>query len=109
MLCQLTYQRGSMPEYVVFDNNCSLSKHIKDNPAFKGIGLPVDVFHFKSKHSTGAKNTAIPPHFPILLGMMDNHGSSIHQLLSKQTCGLVGTSQCVGKWVQTFMIFSLTK
>ncbi|KAH7927102.1 hypothetical protein BV22DRAFT_1103930 [Leucogyrophana mollusca] len=43
---------GSTPEYFVFDNNCKLRAHqdkIKDTH-FSQTGMPVDVFHFKSKH-----------------------------------------------------------
>ncbi|KAJ7576367.1 hypothetical protein C8J56DRAFT_800133 [Mycena floridula] len=51
MLKRIAYQRDRMPEYFVYDNNCSLSKHVRGQAAFTGVGLPVDVFHFKSKHS----------------------------------------------------------
>jgi len=42
----------SRPEYFIFDNNCQLHKHQKTNNVhkFKDTGMPVDVFHFKSKH-----------------------------------------------------------
>ncbi|KIJ57565.1 hypothetical protein HYDPIDRAFT_104097, partial [Hydnomerulius pinastri MD-312] len=43
---------SSMPEYFVFDNNCKLRAHqeaIKDMH-FSQTGMPVDVFHFNSKH-----------------------------------------------------------
>lgn len=41
---------GSMPLY---DDNCHLWKHLiaSNNPYFEGVGLPVNVFHFKSKHT----------------------------------------------------------
>lgn len=42
---------GTMPQHIFFDNNCSLGKIVKDDPAFKDVGLTVDVFHFKSKHT----------------------------------------------------------
>lgn len=41
-----------MPNHIFFDNNCSLSKHVKDDPMFAHVGLTVDVFHFNCKHST---------------------------------------------------------
>ena len=43
---------GQVPNHIFFDNNCSLAKHVKDDPFFNGIGLTVDVFHFNCKHST---------------------------------------------------------
>ncbi|KDR67274.1 hypothetical protein GALMADRAFT_283614 [Galerina marginata CBS 339.88] len=43
---------GQAPNHIFFDNNCSLAKHVKDDPFFaKKIGLTVDVFHFNCKHS----------------------------------------------------------
>ncbi|KIJ64147.1 hypothetical protein HYDPIDRAFT_91236 [Hydnomerulius pinastri MD-312] len=42
----------STPEYFVFDNNCKLCAHqeVIQDQYFSHTGLPVDVFHFKSKH-----------------------------------------------------------
>ncbi|KIJ12502.1 hypothetical protein PAXINDRAFT_82820, partial [Paxillus involutus ATCC 200175] len=43
---------SSTPEYFIFDNNCRLCAHqetIKDTH-FCQTGMPVDVFHFNSKH-----------------------------------------------------------
>ncbi|OJA20539.1 hypothetical protein AZE42_01607 [Rhizopogon vesiculosus] len=43
---------ASTPEYFVFDNNCKLRAHqdaIGDDH-FAATGMPVDVFHFNSKH-----------------------------------------------------------
>jgi hypothetical protein len=31
------------PQHIFYDNNCTLSKMVKDNPYFKNIGLSVDV------------------------------------------------------------------
>ncbi|KAJ7336318.1 hypothetical protein DFH08DRAFT_706356, partial [Mycena albidolilacea] len=44
---------GSMPSYMFYDNNCSFLKHLKtcDDHYFDNVGLPVDVFHFKCKHT----------------------------------------------------------
>ncbi|KAJ7599944.1 hypothetical protein C8J56DRAFT_768806 [Mycena floridula] len=70
MLERITFQRDRMPEYFVYDNNCSLSKHVKGNSAFDGVGLPVDVFHFKSKHSikdTWCQSHCNPAGFPDLI------------------------------------------
>jgi hypothetical protein len=46
-----TFHTTKMPSHIFYDNNCNLAKHVKDDPAFKYTGLPVDVFHFKCKHS----------------------------------------------------------
>ncbi|KAG2062217.1 hypothetical protein BDR06DRAFT_986108 [Suillus hirtellus] len=43
---------ASTPEYFIFDNNCKLHAHqdaIGDDH-FAATGMPVDVFHFNSKH-----------------------------------------------------------
>ncbi|KAG1727916.1 hypothetical protein EDD22DRAFT_789206 [Suillus occidentalis] len=39
------------PNHIFFDNNCTLAKLAKGDPFFDNIGLSVDVFHFKCKHS----------------------------------------------------------
>ncbi|KAF9004859.1 hypothetical protein BDZ89DRAFT_1145472 [Hymenopellis radicata] len=65
-----TYWDGALPDHLVFDNNCGLSKHVKDNPTFPRIGLAVDVFHFKSKHKasdTYCQENCNPAAFPELL------------------------------------------
>ncbi|KDQ59117.1 hypothetical protein JAAARDRAFT_57079 [Jaapia argillacea MUCL 33604] len=51
MIRRTYYYPGLMPDHIFYDNNCNLWKHVQDDPAFKGVGLTVDVFHFKSKHS----------------------------------------------------------
>lgn len=54
-----TFRRIPLPSYLFYDNNCSLYKHLdaSDNPEDirlkEEVGLPVDVFHFKSKHREG--------------------------------------------------------
>jgi hypothetical protein len=60
-----------MPNHIIFDNNCSLAKHVKHDPAFTNVGLAVDVFHFKSKHSendTFCQLNCNPASFPELCG-----------------------------------------
>ncbi|KAJ7086968.1 hypothetical protein C8R44DRAFT_650414, partial [Mycena epipterygia] len=44
---------GALPSYIFYDNNCSFLKHLLANGDhyFDHVGLPVDVFHFKCKHS----------------------------------------------------------
>jgi hypothetical protein len=57
------------PTHVFFDNNCQLTLHVKDDPFFQDIGLSVDVFHFKCKHSkqdTFCQENCNPAAFPEL-------------------------------------------
>lgn len=59
------------PDHIFFDNNCTLSKMVKDDPFFEGIGLSVDVFHFNCKHSesdTYCQANCNPVDYPELLG-----------------------------------------
>ncbi|KAJ7105049.1 hypothetical protein C8R43DRAFT_906802 [Mycena crocata] len=44
---------GSMPSYIFYDNNCQFLKHLRScgDTYFNNVGLPVDVFHFKCKHT----------------------------------------------------------
>ncbi|KAF8451067.1 hypothetical protein L210DRAFT_3385227 [Boletus edulis BED1] len=61
----------SKPNHIFFDNNCTLSKMVRDDPFFEHIGLSVDVFHFKCKHSqtdTWCQTKCNPAAFPELLG-----------------------------------------
>lgn len=39
------------PGHIFYDNNCTLSYMVRDDPYFQNVGLSVDVFHFKCKHS----------------------------------------------------------
>ena len=60
-----------MPNHIIFNNNCSVAKHIKDDPDFKNVGLAVDVFHFSNKHvetDTFCQSNCNPALFPELLG-----------------------------------------
>jgi hypothetical protein len=63
---------GRKPNIILFDNNCSVGKHIRGkNPWFDDVGLPVDVFHFKCKHSkndTYCQENCNPADFPELVG-----------------------------------------
>ncbi|KAF8196056.1 hypothetical protein BJ912DRAFT_125465 [Pholiota molesta] len=42
-----------LPDVIFYDNNCHLQAHLhaQKDEYFKDVILPVDVFHFKSKHS----------------------------------------------------------
>jgi len=62
---------GQKPNHLFFDNNCSLAKHVKNDPFFKNMGLTVDVFHFNCKHSVKDKfcqSNCNPVKYPELLG-----------------------------------------
>jgi hypothetical protein len=39
------------PSHIFYDNNCTLSYNVWNDPYFKNIGLSVDVFYFQCKHS----------------------------------------------------------
>ncbi|KAG6914131.1 hypothetical protein DXG01_002276 [Tephrocybe rancida] len=62
----------STPKFFVFDNNCKLQAHIhalKDHH-FDNTGMPVNVFHFKSKHKLSDKfcqENCNPAAFPELI------------------------------------------
>ncbi|KAK1217866.1 hypothetical protein PQX77_019466 [Marasmius sp. AFHP31] len=45
--------RRELPEVIFFDNNCKLQAHLlaANDTYFKTVIMPVDVFHFKCKHS----------------------------------------------------------
>ncbi|KDQ48967.1 hypothetical protein JAAARDRAFT_144139, partial [Jaapia argillacea MUCL 33604] len=51
MIRRTYYYPGLMPDHIFYDNNCTLRKHVQNDPVFQDVGLTVDVFHFKSKHS----------------------------------------------------------
>ncbi|KAL0566058.1 hypothetical protein V5O48_015958 [Marasmius crinis-equi] len=44
--------RDELPDVIFHDNNCSLQSHLiaQHDDYFRNVILPVDVFHFKSKH-----------------------------------------------------------
>ncbi|TFK22315.1 hypothetical protein FA15DRAFT_681746 [Coprinopsis marcescibilis] len=69
---------GTMPNHIFYDNNCTLSKMVNNpenrDPAFANVGLSVDVFHFKCKHSVADTYCQVhcnPAAFPELLGEDD--------------------------------------
>jgi hypothetical protein len=64
---------GALPSYIFYDNNCSFWKHLihVNDDYFKNVGLPVDVFHFTSKHTvadTFCQLHCNPANFPELIG-----------------------------------------
>ncbi|KAG8937697.1 hypothetical protein FRC00_002163 [Tulasnella sp. 408] len=74
-----------MPSYIFYDNNCGLSKIVKTNSHFSKMGLPVDVFHFKSKHKDTDKwcqENCNPADFPEL---MDGDKWRFNSSIAEQT------------------------
>ena len=60
-----------MPNHIIFNNNCSVTKHAKDDPEFSNVGLAIDIFHFANKHAetdTFCRSNCNPALFPELLG-----------------------------------------
>ncbi len=87
-----TYRDGHLPNHIIFDNNCSVAKHVKDDPDFKNIGLAVDVFHFNCKHSesdTFCQQHCNPIAYPELRGE-DGKGWWFNTSIAEQTNVWVG-------------------
>jgi hypothetical protein len=60
-----------MPNHIIFDNNCTVAKHVKHDPDFANVGLAVDVFHFENKHADSdefCRENCDPKKFPELRG-----------------------------------------
>ncbi|KZO90569.1 hypothetical protein CALVIDRAFT_490265 [Calocera viscosa TUFC12733] len=53
MLRAVFSTRNSVPDILFYDNNCHLRRHLQTLQPnhFEHMGQPVDVFHFKAKHS----------------------------------------------------------
>lgn len=67
---------GVCPSYIFYDDNCHLWKHLvaSGDTYFVKVGLPVDVFHFKSKHretDTFCQTHCNPARFRELIGPND--------------------------------------
>ena len=75
------------PDHIFFDNNCTLAKMVKDDPFFKDVGLMVNVFHFKSKHSesdTFCQEHCNPAAYPELTSE-DGKGWYFNSSIAEQT------------------------
>lgn len=86
-MIKCTFCRDIKPDHIFFDNNCTLAKSVKDDPFFEDIGLTVDVFHFKSKHSemdTFCQEHCNPAAYPELISE-DNKGWYFNSLIAEQT------------------------
>jgi hypothetical protein len=86
---------GHMPTHIFFDNNCSMKKVVRDDPAFENVALPVDVFHFKCKHSktdTFCQENCNPALFPELISA-DGKGWYFNSSVAEQTNAWFGGFQ----------------
>lgn len=75
------------PNHIFFDNNCTLAKLAMGDPFFDNIGLSVDVFHFKCKHSqtdTFCQENCNPEAFPELHSD-DGKGWRFNSSVAEQT------------------------
>lgn len=76
---------GLKPNHIFYDNNCTLSKMVRSDPFFDNIGLSVDVFHFKCKHSESdvwCNEHCNPASFPEL---MTENGWYFNSSIAEQT------------------------
>jgi hypothetical protein len=78
----------TMPNIVFYDNNCRLYKHLvhQGNLLYKTVGFPVDVFHWKCKHSKTEIECSYHcnPHcFPELIGE-DGRGWYFNSSIAEQ-------------------------
>lgn len=83
---------GTMPDHIFFDNNCQLAKIVQHDPDFAKVGLTVDVFHFKSKHSEEdlfCQMNCNPAAFPELKGEGDKPWY-FNSSIAEQTNGWLG-------------------
>lgn len=58
------------PEHIMYDTNCGASEQARKDPWFDGIGMSVDVWHFKNKHSVThewCQKNCNPAMFPELM------------------------------------------
>lgn len=88
---------GTMPEHIFFDNNCKIAAIVANNPVFKNVGLTVDVFHFKCKHSkqdTFCQENCNPAAYPELLGEGNKHWY-FNSSIAEQTNAWFGGYQAI--------------
>jgi len=82
-----TFHKDIKPDHIFFDNNCLLAKMVMNDPFFHNIGLTVDVFHFKSKHSEGdifCQTNCNASAYPELLGV-NRKAWYFNSLIAEQT------------------------
>ena len=98
-----TFHEDMKPDHIFFDNNCTLAGMVQGkDPFFDNIGLIVNVFHFKSKHSetdTFCQENCNPAAYPELI-------SQDNKLLSRPMFGLEATMQFAGRcWLISITFF----
>lgn len=83
-----TFHEDIKPDHIFFDNNCTLASMVRGkDPFFDNIGLTVDVFHFKSKHSETdifCQENCNPAAYPELISE-DNKGWYFNSSIAEQT------------------------
>ncbi|KAF8797810.1 hypothetical protein BYT27DRAFT_7228805 [Phlegmacium glaucopus] len=93
-----TYRLPStMPDHIFFDNNCSIAKIVKNDPVFQNVGLTVDVFHFKCKHSEEdrfCRENCDPSKYPELVGE-DGKPWYFNSSIAEQTNAWLGGYQAI--------------
>lgn len=93
MIKRVYHTGGSFkPNHIFFDNNCTLSKMVRDDIFFQDIGLSVDVFHFKCKHAVTDEWCQLncnPEAFPELHGERDE-GWFFNSSVAEQTNVWIG-------------------
>jgi len=92
-----------MPDHIFFDNNCSIAKIVKNDPVFKNVGLTVDVFHFKCKHSEEdrfCQENCDPSKYPELLGE-DGKAWYFNSSIAEQTNAWLGGYQAICREMTT--------
>ena len=85
-----TLDEDIKPNHIFFDNNCTLANMVRDgkDPFFDDIGLTVDVFHFKSKHSETdlfCQQNCNPAAYPELLSDNNKGGWYFNSSIAEQT------------------------
>ena len=90
--------RDIKPDHIFFHINCTLVKSVKDNPFFEDIGLTVNVFHFKSKHSE-MDTFCNPAAYPKLISENNKGWYFNLSIAEQQTFGLELTMLSAEKWL----------
>jgi hypothetical protein len=98
-----------MPNHIIFDVNCTLAKHVKNDPDFRNVGLAVDIFHFRSKYSKKdmfCQLNCNPALFPELCGE-DGKGWYFNSSIAEQTNVWLGGYHaiCREMWPEKYDFF----
>ncbi|KAF8236744.1 hypothetical protein L208DRAFT_1250906, partial [Tricholoma matsutake] len=97
-MIKCTFHEDMKPDHIFFDNNCTLASMVRGkDPFFDNIGLTVDVFHFKSKHSEMdifCQENCNPAAYPELISE-DNKGWYFNSSIAKQTNVWLGSYHAI--------------